>query len=147
MERRVDVIEATSMTMSLTRRNAGDAASPKSLAVSLAAEVRLGGIRGKADTSETGVAEIGMSRHGAVATTAIVESVVPRDVAVATGTMDEGGSGGVLYDRRFSNSERNSLSHFEQEMSTREQVTLHHPVRSHSLTLARQPSIHRLHCK
>jgi hypothetical protein len=89
-----------------------------SLARSLAAEVRLERIRDRADMSETGVTETGMSRQGVVATTAMVGGAAQRDVAVATGTRDEGDSALLLYNRRLSNLERNSLSRLEQEMST-----------------------------
>ena len=86
--------------MSLTRRNAGDGTSRTSLAGSLAVEVLLEGIKGVADMSETGVTGIGMSRHGAVAMTAMVEGAeAPRDVGVATGTRVEGDSANMLYDR------------------------------------------------
>jgi hypothetical protein len=92
VERREGVTVGRSTTMSLTRRNAGDAASPRSLEGSLAAEVRLGGIRAIANMSEKGATGTGMSRHDAVAVTATVGGVAPRDVAVATGTKDEGDS-------------------------------------------------------
>ena len=139
---------ATSTIMFLTKRNAGDEASPRSLAGSLVAEVRLGGIRGAAVTSGTGAIGTGMSRQGAAVMTAAVAGAVLRDVAVATGTRDEEGRACMLYDRRFSKLERCSLLHFEQKMITREMRCFASLGAPRSLTLARRPSLHCvLHCK
>lgn len=77
---------------------------------SLAAEVRLGGIRGIADMSGIGATGTGMSLHGAAAMTAAVGGVAPRDVAVATDTKDEGDSADLLHGRHLSNPAKFTLT-------------------------------------